>query len=207
MKKCTPSSNTECRKRDLSPAEPSQASPTANPSLSSDISNSPAVLDRAATRRARVTFQYTDVFCRSLLPVLSVAITMAVVIVGLLAWAVWWFRQHSSEIPCELSVNSIVKAVFCPSVLMPTVCGETGIESNCNSSQTVKICIVSFAVRTDVFCVTAVLKTDHPPPHVSLSRARVNPPQKRGRIIRTPVWRGRSPGQSSGLCCRRPSPG
>lgn len=122
VKKCTPSSNTECRKRDLSPAEPSQASPTANPSSSSDIGNSPAVSDRAATRRACVTFQYTDVFCRSLSPVLPVvAIVIVAAVLGLFALAVWWFTQHSTEIPCELPVNGIVKAVFCTSVLMPIV--------------------------------------------------------------------------------------
>lgn len=41
MKKCTPSSNTECRKRNLPPTEPSLASPTPNPSSSSNISMLP----------------------------------------------------------------------------------------------------------------------------------------------------------------------
>lgn len=75
------------------------------------------------TRRARVTFQDTDVFCRSLSPVLPVVIVVVVVAVflGLIVLVVWWLTQHSPEIPCELSVNGIVKAVFYTSVLMPIV--------------------------------------------------------------------------------------
>lgn len=38
----------------------------------------------------------------------------------------------------------------------------------------------------------------------TLIRTRVGPQQRRGRITRTPVWRGRSPAQSLGPCCRRP---
>lgn len=73
------------------------------------------------TRRARVTFQDTDVFCRSLSPVLPVVIGVVVVFLGLFVLLVWWLTQHSPEIPCELSVNVIVKAVFYTSVLMPIV--------------------------------------------------------------------------------------
>ncbi|XP_042365097.1 tumor necrosis factor receptor superfamily, member a [Plectropomus leopardus] len=75
VKKCTPFSNTECRKRDPSPTETFQAVPTPTPNSPADI-------------------------------VGPICIFLAVlVIVILIALAVWWFviKQRSCEIPCSKS--------------------------------------------------------------------------------------------------------
>lgn len=75
MKKCTPFSNTECRKRDLSPTETSSALPTPTPTSPADI---------------------VSPICISLV-IIAIAILAALVL--------WWFviKQRSCEVPCSKS--------------------------------------------------------------------------------------------------------
>lgn len=103
-----------------------------------------------------------------------------------------------------------VQAVFCTFVLMLFVLWwnrhQEPLRLQRNSQDSYcKFSCVSFMSASS--CVGAAIKTDQTSCLCPVSRTRAELQQKRGRTIRTRVWRARSPGQSPGLCCRRPSPG
>ncbi|XP_053266859.1 tumor necrosis factor receptor superfamily, member a [Pleuronectes platessa] len=76
VRKCTPFSNSVCRKRDPSPTKTSTALPSPTPSTTAD----------------------------TVIPLISY-IFLAIILVFVIGLAVWWFviKQHSCEIPCTKS--------------------------------------------------------------------------------------------------------
>lgn len=123
-----------------------------------------------------------------------------------------WLSGGSGSICVKFPVSwgdlSIIKAVFYTSVLMLfALCWNRHqeplrLQRNRQDSYCKFFCFAPAA-----FCVSVAVKTEQTSSVCPVSRTRAEPQQKRGRTTRTQVWRGRSPGQSPGLCCRRPSPG
>ncbi len=111
MKKCTPFSNTECRKRAPSPTEASPARPTPTPTSPPDIGNWTSLFHAKPSAQHYFKRRCTSLliyfyFFSGIPVVISLVIIIVLVLIGL---AVWWFivKQHSCEIPCELTSCSV----------------------------------------------------------------------------------------------------